>query len=58
MQPYRNTDPKSPEEVEFMENIFDCLSACIDDPEWRSIFLKAGVNNAECVDTYRHRAWS
>ncbi|OCF34946.1 beta-catenin-like protein 1 [Kwoniella heveanensis CBS 569] len=38
---YRKKDPGDSEEVEFMENIFDCLCSALSQPEMKHAFLEA-----------------
>lgn len=40
-QQYRNKDPEDSEEVEFMENIFNCLCTALAEPEMKALFLDA-----------------
>lgn len=40
LSPYRKRDPaKGTEEEEYVENIFDCLTCCVDDTEGKAKFL-------------------
>ena len=42
LSPYRKKDPaKGTEEEEYVENVFDCITCCVDDPEGKSEFLDA-----------------
>ena len=42
LAPYRRRDPeKGTEEEEFFENLFDCITCCVDDPGGKDKFLKA-----------------
>ena len=42
LSPYRKKDPaKGTEEEEFVENVFDCLTCCVDDLEGKANFLEA-----------------
>ncbi|KAL9132245.1 MAG: hypothetical protein Q9217_000049 [Psora testacea] len=42
LSPYRKMDPsKVTEEEEYVENIFDCITCCVDDAEGKSKFLEA-----------------
>ena len=42
LSPYRKRDPaKGTEEEEFVENVFDCLTCCVDDNEGKAKFLEA-----------------
>ena len=42
LSPYRKRDPaKGTEEEEYVENIFDCLTCCVDDNEGKARFLEA-----------------
>ena len=42
LSPYRKRDPaKGTEEEEFVENIFDCLTCCVDDGEGKAKLLEA-----------------
>ena len=42
LSPYRKRDPKKgTEEEEYVENIFDCLTCCVDDTEGKAKFLEA-----------------
>lgn len=42
LSPYRKKDPvKGTEEEEFVENLFDCLTCCLDDREGKENFLAA-----------------
>ncbi|KAK4683965.1 beta-catenin-like protein 1, partial [Tremellales sp. Uapishka_1] len=38
---YRKKDPGDGEEVEFMENVFDCLCSALAEPELKQMFLEA-----------------
>jgi beta-catenin-like protein 1 len=38
---YRRKDPKDADEVEMMENVFDCLCAVLAEPEGKSKFVEA-----------------
>jgi beta-catenin-like protein 1 len=38
---YRKKDPANGEEVEFMENIFNCLCSLLAEPEMKKAFLEA-----------------
>lgn len=40
-QQYRKKDPEDSEEVEFMENIFNCLCSILAEPEMKAAFLEA-----------------
>lgn len=42
LSPYRKRDPtKGSEEEEFVENVFDCLTCCVDDADGKAKFLEA-----------------
>jgi beta-catenin-like protein 1 len=41
MERYRKKDPANGEEVEFMENIFNCLCSLLAEPEMKKAFLEA-----------------
>ena len=42
LSPYRKLDPaKGTEEEEYVENVFDCLTCCVDDSEGKARFLEA-----------------
>lgn len=42
LSPYRKRDPvRSTEEEEYVENLFDCITCCVDDNEGKSKFLAA-----------------
>ena len=42
LSPFRKRDPeKGTEEEEFVENIFDCLTCCVDDTEGKTKFLES-----------------
>ena len=42
LSPYRKKDPvKGTEEEEYVENVFDCLTCCVDDVEGKAKFLEA-----------------
>ncbi len=42
LSPYRKRDPgKGTEEEEYVENVFDCLTCCVDDSEGKAKFLEA-----------------
>ena len=42
LSPYRKRDPqKGTEEEEFVENMFDCITCCVDEPEGKDKFLEA-----------------
>jgi beta-catenin-like protein 1 len=42
LSPYRKRDPaKGTEEEEYVENVFDCLTCCVDDSEGKAEFLEA-----------------
>lgn len=42
LSPYRKRDPaKGTEEEEYVENVFDCLTCCVDDIEGKAKFLEA-----------------
>ena len=42
LSPYRKRDPaKGTEEEEYVENVFDCLTCCVDDGEGKTKFLEA-----------------
>ncbi|KAK9718191.1 hypothetical protein K7432_005655 [Basidiobolus ranarum] len=41
---YKRKDPKDADEVEFMENVFDALSSCLQEPESKAIFLECEGN--------------
>ena len=42
LSPYRKRDPpKGTEEEEWLENVFDCLTCCVDDSEGKVKFLEA-----------------
>ena len=42
LSPYRKRDPaKGTEEREYVENLFDCITCCVDDSEGKSKFLEA-----------------
>jgi len=42
LSPYRKRDPaKGTEEAEYVENIFDCLTCCVDDSDGKAKFLEA-----------------
>lgn len=42
LSPYRKRDPaKGTEEEEYMENVFDCLTCCVDDNDGKAKFLEA-----------------
>ncbi|WWD22882.1 hypothetical protein CI109_107377 [Kwoniella shandongensis] len=38
---YRKKDPGDSEEVEFMENVFDCVCSCLAQPEMKKLFGEA-----------------
>jgi len=38
---YRRRDPVDPDELEFMENIFDALCSALDEPQVKALFLSA-----------------
>lgn len=38
-QQYRRRDPVDPDELEFMENVFDALCAVLSEPENKQAFL-------------------
>ena len=42
LSPYRKRDPtKGTEEEEFMENVFDCVTCCVDDTDGKEKFIAA-----------------
>ena len=42
LSPYRKRDPaKGTEEEEFVENLFDCVTCCVDDSEGKAKFVEA-----------------
>lgn len=42
LSPYRKRDPaKGSEEEEYVENVFDCLTCCVDDSDGKANFLEA-----------------
>ena len=42
LSPYRKRDPpKGTEEEEYVENLFDCITCCVDDSEAKDRFLEA-----------------
>ncbi|ORX89907.1 DUF1716-domain-containing protein [Basidiobolus meristosporus CBS 931.73] len=41
---YKRKDPKDADEIEFMENVFDALSSCLQEPESKPIFLECEGN--------------
>ena len=42
LSPYRKRDPpKGTDEEEYVENVFDCLTCCVDDTDAKSKFLEA-----------------
>lgn len=42
LSPYRKRDPaKGTEEEEYVENVFDCLTCCVDDSDGKAKFLEA-----------------
>lgn len=42
LSPYRKRDPaKGTEEAEYVENLFDCVTCCVDDREGKEKFLAA-----------------
>jgi beta-catenin-like protein 1 len=38
-QQYRRRDPVDPDEIEFMENVFDALCSALGEPEMKKLFL-------------------
>jgi hypothetical protein len=41
--PYKNRDPHSEEEAEYLNNLFNAMCACLMTPEGRSLFVAAEV---------------
>ena len=41
VQAYKKKDPEGPEELELMENMFNCLCAVLPEPQGKDAFLEA-----------------
>jgi len=39
--PYRKSNPDSIDEEEYLENLFNCMCACLMSPHTRDLFLKS-----------------